>query len=140
MPSTSHFYIHREYGLWDAILSGEWTDGTAILSTGTEDNEYIDAKDCNKLVLYLDATLANLTSIDVKIFFSDDGLTWRQRTSEALVGGVNTLAVYYESMAASGHYRLPISIMDRYVKIQVRGQGQDFVGNSLTAKAFVGTV
>ena len=139
MPSVSHFYIHREYELWDAVLPTGWTNGTAVLSTGTEDNEHVDAKDCNKLVLYFDATLKNLTSVDIKIFFSDDATTWCQRTSEALVAGVNTLAVYYESMTAGGEYRLPIAIMDRYVKIQVRGVGT-VTGSNLTAKAFVGTV
>ena len=139
MPSTSHFYIHRQYEVWDAVLPGAWTDGTAILSTGTEDNVYFDAKDCNKLMLYFDTTLGSATLIEVKIFFSDDATTWYQRTSEALVGGVNTLAVYYESMTASGQYRLPITIMDRYVKVQVRATGT-VTGSNLTAKAFVGTV
>jgi len=140
MPSTSHFYIHRQYEVWDTILPNDWTDGTAILSTSEEDedNEYIDAHDCNKLVLYFDVTLGSATLIEVKIFFSDDTATWHQRTSEALVGGVNTLAVYYESMAAAGQYRLPITIMDRYIKVQVRATG-NVAGSSLTAKAFVGT-
>ena len=141
MPSVSHYYIHREYEVWDAILPTNWTNGTAILSASDsdEDNEYVDAKDCNKLVLYFDVTLGSLTSVDVKIFFSDDASTWYQRTSEALVGGVNTLAIYYERMGASENYRLPITIMDRYIKIQVRGVGT-VAGSKLTAKAFVGTV
>jgi len=139
MPSVSHYYIQREYELWDTTLPSSWTDGTAILSTGSKDNEYVDARDCNKLVLYFDVTLGSLTSVDVKVFFSDDASTWYQEQSASVAGGVSTLSVFYRSMTAAGQYRETISIMDRYVKIQVRGTGT-VTGSNLTAKAFVGTV
>ena len=140
MSSVSIFRIHREYTLWDAVLPNGWTNGTAILSTsdGDEDNEVIDARDCNKLVLYYDVTMGNSARIDIELLFSDDKSTWYRRQIGTLVGGVNTLSVYYSSVTASGQYRLPVIIMDRYIKIRVRGQG-DVTDSNLTAKAFVGT-
>jgi len=145
MPSTSHFYIQRQYTLWNAAISSAWTDGVAILSTGEEDNGAVDAKDCNKLMLYLNVSMGDSNRIDIKVLFSDTNLdsivfstVWYPRTDGTIVAGVNTLSAYYESVTVSGQYRIPITIMDKYIKIQARGHG-DLNGSALAIEGFVGT-
>lgn len=140
---TSIFTIQRKYLLWDAVLPTTLTDGTAILSTSDDDsdNEAIDARDCNKLMLYLDVNMGDANSIDVQVLFSDTNLTsttWYPRTTGTIATGVNTLSAYHERVTASGQYRIPIDIMDKYIKIQVMGNG-DINNSNLVANAFVGT-
>ena len=143
MPSISHYLIHRKYLLWNATLPTIWTNGTAILSTSDDnsDNEAMDGKNCNKLVLYLDVLMDDASSIDVKVLFSDTNLTstiWYPRTTGTIAAGINTLSAYYERITADGQYRIPIDIMDKYIKIKVMGNG-DCAGSSLIANGHVGT-
>jgi len=139
MPSTSHFYIHREYTLWSAALPNDWTSGTAILSTGTEDNEVMDAKDCNYLVLHIYFALASLSSVDLRINFGRSVVTTvYQETNSTYAAGVQTESALIHRYSATGTYRLMVPIMDRYIRIQVIGNG-DPTNSDAVIKGFVGT-
>ena len=147
MPSISHFYIHREYELWNAVLPNDFTNGTAILSTSDddEDNEAIDAEDCNYLVLYIYLSLGSSSSMDLKIYFTDNATTtlvaaalWYQEVGSSVTAGVSTDSMLSHRYSASGTYRLIVPIMDKYIKIMLIGKG-DPANSIATIKGLVGT-
>ncbi|GAH82045.1 unnamed protein product, partial [marine sediment metagenome] len=111
MSIVSIFRIHREYTLWDDILPVNWTDGTAILSTGAvKDNVYFDARDCNKLMFYIDFTVGGLAYMQFRVLFSPDRINWYQKTTTTYAGGVLTGVVNVDRFAVTGRYRISFSI------------------------------
>lgn len=107
-----------------AILTNSYVAGTVIsgiASTGIQLS--------NQLTLYINFTLGSLTNLTVKLEFSDDGTNYFQETSSAIATGVSTESLLTHVYAATGKYRLPLPIKDRYIKVSVLGTGT--VTNSL---------
>ena len=143
MPSLSHYYIHRQYEVWggDLLPGDNWTDGTAILFTSedNEDNEYIDARDCNYLVLYITLDLQSANYMDLRIFFEDHtGTATGLESNSTYAAGVQTESSLLHRYSATGTYRLKIPIMDDRIQIQVRSNG-DTALSTLFIEGFVGT-
>lgn len=143
MPSVSHFYIQRQYEVWGGgLLPGTvWTGGTAILSTSEtdEDNEYIDARNCNYLVLYITLDTGAANYMDLRIGFEDHtGTVSAWESNSTYAAGVQTEATLLHRYSATGSYRLMVPIMDDRIQIQVRSNG-DARLSTLFVEAFVGT-
>ncbi len=78
----------------------------------------------NQLVIYLDFTLGSLTSLELKVEFSNNSTDFFQESHESSVAaGVATVVPKNYTVTATGKYRIPIPVKDRYVKISTKGTG-----------------
>lgn len=118
-----------------AVLTGSYVAGTD-LSHATP-NWIVKVELKNQLELYIDLTLGNLTSAQVKLEFSHDGTTWFQETFETISSGTATATAGEHSFASSGKYRLSIPIKDQYVRVSAKGSG-DTTNSSMAIGAIVG--
>lgn len=96
-----------------AILTNSYVAGTVL----SETNVY------NQLILLVDFTIGSLTSLQIKVETSNDGTTYYQETALSTSGGTTTATVNEYSFSATGKYRIPIEINDRYIKISAKGTG-----------------
>lgn len=116
-----------------AILTNSYVAGTVIgideLNVGLH----------NQILLYLVFTKGSLTSLEVKVEFSNDNSTFVQETVESVSGGTATFSLLEHSTTASGNYRLAIPVKDRFIKVSAKGTGT-VTGSSLTINAIVGVV
>ena len=87
-----------------AILTGTYVAGTTLEGT----HEY------NQCTLLVDFTKGSLTSLEVKVEFSPDDSAYYQETAQA---------VMEHTFTATGKYRIPIQVNDRYIKISAKGTG-----------------
>jgi len=99
----------------DAILTTSYVAGTVI-----DDTEKV-----NQLMVYLKYTKGSLTSFQVKLEFSDDGVTYYQQTAESLSGGVSTATPKSFTFAPAGdqNYVLEIPIKCSKIRISAKGTG-----------------
>jgi hypothetical protein len=77
----------------------------------------------NQLILLVDATLGSLTSIEIRVDFSDDDATFYQETFGSISGGIDILTLGEHQITADGLYRIPIPVADQYVRIAAKGTG-----------------
>jgi len=129
---------YQDYNIYpvrsSTILTGSYVVGTVI---GPE----VLVEDQNQLVLYISFTIGALTSGQVKIEFSNDGTNYYQESIADLTTtfGTSIEKVLEHSYAASGNYRLPIEVKDRYIKISAKGTGADATGSLMQIDLVVGT-
>ena len=112
----------------------------AILTTSYVAGEVIDDLERdNQAMLFLEATKGSLTSFQLKVEFSDDGVTYYQQTFESYAGGVATCSPGYFTfvLAADQNYMLAIPIKCSKMKISAKGTGT-VTGSSLRIRAAVG--
>ncbi len=121
-----------------AILTGSFVAGT-VLGPSPEHAEIFEH---SKLELLVAFTIGSLTSGDIKVEFSNDGSTYYQESYDAvgtpgsgLVSVVPSLVT--RTLLASGNYRITIPILDRYIKISLKGTGTA-TSSSATINAIVG--
>lgn len=110
-----------------AILTGSYVAGTVI--------ENVD--DQNQLVLYVGFTKGSLTTAELKIEFSADNSNWYQEASESVSSGTATVSLKEHQFSATGNYRIPIALKDRYIRISVKGTGT-VTSSSMAVTAGVG--
>jgi len=113
-----------------AILTGSYVAGTVINATA---GSYMQ----NQLILLVDFTLGSLTSAEIKVEFSNDGTTYFQETNGSVSSGTTTLALNEYSMTATGKFRIPVPIKDRYIKISAKGTGT-VTSSTMTINAVTG--
>lgn len=92
----------------------------------------------NQLVLLVDFTIGSLTSASIKIEFSDDQTNWYQETTDSISSGVITVSLATHKLLASGPYRIPIEIKDRYIRVSAIGDGTA-TGSLMAINAVLGT-
>lgn len=103
-----------------AVLTNSYVAGTIL---GAETSHPTLVHEYTQAIVNLDLTLGNLTSAQLKIEFSKDGTTYEQETASAVSGGTSTDTAIEHSFSAAGNYRIPVSILDRFLKISVKGTG-----------------
>lgn len=96
-----------------AILTDSYVAGTVLENT----HEY------NQCTVLVDFTKGSLTSLEVKVEFSPDGTTYYQETAQAVSAGTATETLMEHTFTASGKYRIPIQVNDRYIKVSTKGTG-----------------
>ena len=96
-----------------AILTDTYVAGTVIDTQG----------DYNQMVILPSFTIGSLTSAQLKVEFSNDGTTYHQQTGGSGSGATITETLTEHSWTATGNYRIPMPLLDRYVKISVKGTG-----------------
>jgi hypothetical protein len=77
----------------------------------------------NQMNLLVEFTKGDLTSLEVKVEFSPNGVGYFQETASAVSGGTSTDSLLEHTFTSSGNYRLPIPIKDGYVKVSAKGTG-----------------
>jgi len=119
-----------------AILTGS---DVATDTIGTNDLLYTN----NQIILICNFTIGSLTTVDLKIEFSNDKTTWYQETTDsvgAISSGVITITegLTTRSLAKTGIYRIAIPINDKYVRVLCKGIGTA-TDSSLAIHAIIGT-
>jgi len=77
----------------------------------------------NQLILLVDATMGSLTSIELRVEFSDDDSTFFQETFGLISGGTDSLTLGIHQITADGLYRIPIPVADQFVRVAAQGTG-----------------
>lgn len=97
-----------------AILTSSYVAGTVVeLDPGA-----------NQIVIYLGFTIGSLTTMELKVEFSNDNTTFYQEThQDSVTSGVAAQVLKSHQLSATGNYRIPIPVKDRFVKISVKGTG-----------------
>ena len=114
-PNKSKIYNVRS----SAILTNAYVAGTTIT----------DCHGYNELTVTVDFTKGSLTDAQLKIEFSEDNTIFTRETFASISGGVKTLSLGVELMAATGIYTYQIPISTEFIKISAIGT--DTVTNSL---------
>ena len=84
---------------------------------------------CNQIIAALDFTKGSLTSGQAIIEFCNtkedvEAGNWMTDTGMAYNAGVTTLVLNSYTFTATGIYRVPVPIKDRFVRIGVKGTGK----------------
>lgn len=105
-----------------AITTNAFVAGTVVDMT----------PEINQMVLYIDFTIGSLTSMEIKVEFSNNDSAYYQESYQSSVTtGVATIVPKSYTFTATGKYRLPIPVKDRFVKVSTNGTGT--VTSSLVA-------
>lgn len=115
-----------------AILTGTYVAHTINMGDYVRDFNQI-----NQLVILLDFTKGQLTTAEVKLEFSPDNTNWYQEVTESVSAGIITTTLAERQISATGKYRIPVAVKDRYIKISVKGTGTA-TGSSMAVKAITG--
>ena len=113
----------------EAVLTDAYVAGTVI----------DDCEGYNQLMIFFKFTKGSLTSLEIKIEFSHDGVTYYQEASEAISSGIATISAEYHQLTPSGNqnFMLAIPIKCSKVKIWAKGTGT-VTGSLLKIDAVVG--
>lgn len=114
--------MNRDYELI-VIRDAAILTNSYVASTVRWSSDNLTLTDKNQVVLYVEATLGSLTSIELKAEFSWDNITYYQESSIDVSGGTGTVSLFEYTLTASGNYRLAIPIKDKYMKISAKGTG-----------------
>jgi len=120
------------------IIARQSVRAAAILTTGYVAGTVLS--DCglmNQLVLLINFTIGQLTDMSIKIEFSDDNSTWYQETTNSISAGVCTESAASHKYSATGKYRLPVEIKDRFIRVSAIGNGT-VTDSTLTIDAVLG--
>lgn len=104
-----------------AILTDSYVAGTILGEKGGSPSG--DAIEFTQLILYISFTKGSLTTAEVKIEFSEDGTTYYQETFTSESGGTSTDTAGVHSFGATGNFRIPVPINDKYIKVSAKGTG-----------------
>jgi len=117
-----------------AVLTNAYVAGTIL---GAESSKPTLVHEFTQMIVNVDLTLGNLTSAQLKVEFSNDDTTYEQESNSSVSGGTSTLTLNEYSMSATGNYRIPIKILDRYIKISCKGTG-DVTNSSCFVDVYLG--
>lgn len=109
-----------------AILTNSYVSGTVIGPV----------EKFNQLLLFVTFTLGSLTSLELKIEFSNDNSTWFQEVTEAVSGATITNNLAERTTTVTGNRLIPIAVKAPYIKVSAKGTGT-VTSSSLTIDAAV---
>lgn len=92
----------------------------------------------NQLNLLVNLTLGSLTSVTLKIEFSNDGTNWYQEVVDAVdtSTGIISERLATRSLTASGKYYISVHLSAHYARVSAIGVGT-VTGSSLTIDSAV---
>lgn len=94
----------------------------------------------NQLILLVKFTKDTADSAEIKVETSLDGSTYYQESFGVVTAGteVDTLGIH--QLTATGNYRIPIRMCDRWVKVSAKATGATLGNASMAIEAVIGTV
>lgn len=112
----------------------------AILTTGYVSGTIIkDCENFNQLMIYWKFTKGSLTSFQIKVEFSFDGVTYHQEISESISSGVATMSPEHHIYTPGNDLNGVLSIPIKCSKIKISAQGNGTVtSSSLKIDAIIG--
>ena len=97
-----------------AILTGSYVAGTTIQN----------AHNYNQLTIEVDYTQGSLTSLEIKVEFSRDGVTFFQDINISPSSGVNTIIPSsYTYTGAAAKFSIDLAINTNFIKVSAKGTG-----------------
>jgi len=106
------------------VRKSEPVRSAAILTTSYVAGIELDVRDYSQMELYAVVILGSLTSIEIKIEFSEtSGGTLFQETSESIAGSTITQNLAEHTIPADGNFRISVPICDMYCTISAKGTG-----------------
>lgn len=124
-PFNDYRYIPASVIRASAILTNSYVAGGIIGGTVTINYLPVGIGQKNQLILYVDFTLGSLTTAEIKIEFSNDGIDWYAETEDDIAAstGIITERNSIRTFGATGKYRIPVQINDQYIRISAHGTG-----------------
>lgn len=92
----------------------------------------------DEIIFYAFVTLGSLTSVNLKVEFSNDNANWVQETFDSVNGTTGVVTELPMVRNITANCRIPIRIRDQYVRVSVEGVGT-VTGSSFELGAMVGT-
>lgn len=120
-----------------AILTGSYVAAIILGPTDSTTQVAANVDKANQLELECIFTKGSLTSVEIKIEFSQDGTNYVQETNKSVSAGTSTLTLNEYTSTASGSFHISIPIMANYVKVSAKGTGTA-TGSSLGIVAKLG--
>lgn len=96
-----------------AILTNSYVAATVL--TWTDDD--------NQSVLFIDFTIWSLTSMELKIEYSDDNSNYYQQTFLSIVSWTATASLWEYTFTASWAYEIANPFKAAFIKVSVKGTG-----------------
>lgn len=99
---------------------------SAILTTSYVESSIIwlaafnSLQTLNQLVLLVDFTIGSLTSMELKIEYSDDGITYFQQTFIDLSWWTASATLWEYTFTATWKYEIATPIKAKYIKVSVK--------------------
>ena len=81
------------------------------------------AQELNQSVLFIDFTKGSLTSMELKIEFSDDGVKFFQQSFIDISWGTATVSAWEYTFTATGTYEISNPYKARYMRVLVKWTG-----------------
>ena len=111
-------------------LTAESSEMKAIRSSAVLTTSYVAGTslvDCEKythVVLYVNFTIGSLTSLELKVEYSNDGgTTLFQETARSISASTITETNVIHQFTATGKYRVVIPVQGHTIKVSVKGTG-----------------
>ena len=99
-----------------AILTASYVAWTVIWQ---DDNNRI--QELNQSVLYIDVTLWSLTSVELKLEYSDDGVNYYQQTFIDISGWTASASLAEYTFTADGGYIIANPFKSKYLRVSAKG-------------------
>jgi len=109
-----------------AVLTGSYVAGT-VINTGGQ---------FNQLVLNMFYTQGSLTSLQIKVEFSADNVTFVQETFQSISGGTATETQGEHTFTGTGNFSINIPNVQKFIKVSAKGTGT-VTGSSLSIQAIL---
>lgn len=81
------------------------------------------AQELNQSILYINITLWSLTSVELKIEYSDDNVNWYQQTFVDISWWTATATLWEYTFAASGSYTIANPFKAKFLRASVKWTG-----------------
>jgi len=90
-----------------------------VASTILWDTEQNRIQELNQCVLFIDFTIGSLTSMELKVEYSDDNINFYQDTFLDISWGTATASLWEYTFTASGAYNIAIPFKARVIRVSV---------------------
>lgn len=115
-----------------AILTTSYVAWTVLW-----DNDENRIQELNQCVFFIDFTIWSLTSMELKIEFSDDWVNFYQDTFLDISGWTATATAWEYTFTSTGTYNIAAPFKARFVRASVKGTGT-VTGSSCAIKWILG--
>ena len=113
----NNHYVSKEIRS-SAILTWSYVAATVMWQSDAN-----AAQELNQFVCLVDFTIWSLTTLEIKIEFSDDWVTYFQETASSISWGTATMTALEYSFAASGNFIIASPFKAKFVRVSAKWTG-----------------